>query len=113
MAFFKASGVCFVILAVLGFGAVVANRATAELGGHDLAPLSGPAALLLIIGCGLYLRRKWAALLFILVSVAIGGWMIVGSVLAVPMPWMMLNFCFGLGLMAPCALVRRNWSALR
>lgn len=71
-----------------------ANWHTASLGGHDLKPLAIPATISFVLGVGLLFRRKSAAVIVMLGSVGLAGWLIIGSIVQVPMPWLLLNVFF-------------------
>ncbi len=50
----------------------------------------------LLVGIGLLLLRKWAAILLSIASASAGLWLIVGSLLHVPFPLMFINVGNGL-----------------
>ena len=58
-------------------------------------------ACVLAVGIGLLLLRKWAAVLFSVASASAGLWLIIGSILYVPFPWLFINLGNGLCLFVP------------
>jgi len=68
--------------------------------------------LLLVSAVGLFLHRRWGALLFSLMLAGVGGELIVGSLLKVPWPWELLNILFGVALFCPLLFTFRNWRML-
>ncbi len=40
-------------------------------------------------------RSKWAAICFSLANLSVALWLIIGSLLYVPFPWMLINFFVG------------------
>ena len=53
------------------------------------------------IAIGLMFRKKWAAILFSLANLSIGLWLIVGTLLYVPLAWMIYNFILGAIFLVP------------
>src|SRR5687768_11049221 len=47
-----------------------------------------------LVAVGLFLLRKWAAMLFAFATAALATWLIVGTVGSVPFPWSLINFAF-------------------
>ena len=110
---FKVLGLLCGLLSVLCVFGAFANRGVAALGGHDLSPALAIALPLMIIGIGLLLQRKWAAFLCSICCGAMSSWLFIGTLATVPMPWTLINVCFGLVLLLPCRLVWKHWPMLR
>ena len=66
----------------------------------------------LLVGSGLLLLRKWAAILFSIASACAGLWLIIGSILDVSFPWMLVNFWVGLCFFVPAAASYLFWQDL-
>jgi hypothetical protein len=66
----------------------------------------------LLVGIGLLLLRKWAAILLSITSTSVGLWLIVGSLLHVPLPWMFINVGNGLGFFVPAVASYLCWRDL-
>lgn len=110
---FEILGVILIVMAALMLGAVIANIERAANGGHNLRPLLLPAVLLVILGIGLLFQHRWAAVLVSVIAAVCGGWVAIGSLITVPMPWSLLNVLFGGVIFSPSVLVWRHWSKLR
>jgi hypothetical protein len=91
---------------------IVANLRTRGAGGHDLLPGTPFALLSVVIGIGLLLHRKWAAVLFAGALGITGLWLGIMSTVKVPMPWLILNVGLACVLLLPSAVVVRCWSQL-
>lgn len=91
------------------------------IGAHRLPPATAAAYARLLmftlagsfLGVGLLLHRKWAALCFSLLSLALAGWLIVGSVLHWPFPEMLIILGIGIAFVFPSVLTRVCWTSLR
>lgn len=105
-------GVLAIVLGGMGLAAVVANQATMSSGGHDLRRIVLLPVLSIVIGCGLVLRQKWAALLCIILSLGVGAWTMITSIARTPVPWMVDNVVVGCVCMVPGVIVIWKWSEL-
>src|SRR5438128_2396658 len=98
---------CLGILTLLGVAGLI--LLALRLSGHMLPPLNKTGVIRLSIigsvgtatGVGLLYLRKWAALYFSIATAVYGSWLIVGSVLSVPLPWMLINLALGAGFFVP------------
>ena len=85
-----------------------------------LGPLTTSAAVRIsvffgiatLVAIGLFLLRKWAAILFAVAAGMLATWLIVGTVGSVPFPWSLINFVFAFLLMLPTVVIIRSWSSL-
>lgn len=99
-------------VASVGVGAMCCLFSTAH-GGHDLSGLAAVGVVFVILGVGLFLRLKWAAVIAVFLSVACGMCFVVGSVIYVPLPWALVNILMGVCFFLPGILVVRDWASLR
>ena len=53
------------------------------------------------MGVGLLLLRKWAAVLLSVGSICAGLWVIIGSIIYAPSPWLFANFLAALPFFVP------------
>jgi len=65
-----------------------------------------------LIALGLFLLCKWAAIMFAVATGTSAGWLIIGTVGAVPLPWSVINFGFALVLLALGTIAIRSWPLL-
>jgi hypothetical protein len=87
---------------------------------HSLAPPSGFAHVRELsiavlggaIGVGLIRLRKWAAILFSFATLACAMWLIIGSILHVPRPYMFYNFAFAMVFIIPTVATATCWRLL-
>jgi hypothetical protein len=105
-------GCVLLLLAVACVLLILANWHTASIGGRNLKPLEIPALAFFLLGVGLFLRRKSAALILVLGSVAWATWLLIGTVRLVPMPWLLLNVAFGVLVLIPAGVIVMKWRAL-
>jgi hypothetical protein len=109
---FRLFGVLALAFGALGLIINFANFVTTSQGGHNLLPFAGVALLSILIGIGLLLRHKWAAVLFAVILGSTGLWLGTTSIMRVPMPWLILNVGFACVLLLPSAVLVRRWSQL-
>ena len=109
---FRIFGGLAIAFGLLLFVLIAANLEARSSGGHDLLPLSSVALPSVVIGIGLLLHHKWAAVLFAGSLGVAGLWLAIGSSMEVPMPYMLINVLFGCALLVPSAVVIRCWSQL-
>ena len=102
----------YLILALLLLSEVSENWHIASTGGINLRSLSIPAAALIVVGTGLLFRRRSAALIATLGSFAVTLWVLVGSVLNVPMPWLLVMVALAGIALAPAFVILKNWRDL-
>jgi hypothetical protein len=109
----KIFGWLTVAVGLIGFIVRALNLARGGIpGGHDLTGLTPIAALTVLVGLGLILRRRWAAALSALLLGGVGLWLGVGSILTVPLPWSLINLTLAAVLLVPSVMVLRHWSQL-
>ena len=65
-----------------------------------------------VVAIGLFLLRKWAAIFFAAAAGATATWLIVGTVVSVPVAYWIINFLFAFLLILPIGLIVRSWSSL-
>ena len=66
-----------------------------------------------VVGIGLLLARKWAALIFSFFTGGIGVWFIIGSILSVSdVSGLIINIGFGSLMLVPAYVTFRVWSEL-
>ena len=83
-------------------------------------PLTMPAIVRLsvffltatVVAIGLFLLRKWAAILFAAAAGAMATWLLVGTVVSVPLLYWIINFVFAFLLILPTVVIIRAWSSL-
>ena len=113
MSVFRVFGSLALAFGALGLIVVLANLGRGSLGGHSLLPFTGAALFSVLIGLGLLFHRKWAAVLFAVILASIGVWMVILSILKVPLPWLILNIAFGAALLVPAVITVRCWPQLK
>ena len=86
-----AGGILFIVLSMLTRERLDALGARGYYLSREVATGVG----IIIIGIGLYFGRKWAAIVFALGTGSLGIGMCIGSVLAVPVPFAVLNIAIG------------------
>jgi hypothetical protein len=69
-------------------------------------------AVVLFVCIGLLRLRKWAAILFSAATASAGLWLIIGSILYVPFPWMLPNLGMGICLLLPTTATYLLWQDL-
>ena len=87
------------LLGGLSFFAVCAAR-------DPYAPVTAkaliiPGVVFSILGVGLLLLRRSAAVVLSAISCPVGFWLIIGSLLEVPFPWVLINLMFGTAALLP------------
>ena len=65
-----------------------------------------------LVAIGLFLLRKWAAVLFAVAAGAIATWLFIGTVMSVPVAYWIINFLFAFLLVLPTVVIIRAWSLL-
>ena len=84
-------GVVSSIFSVLMVVVFLMNRGMKEQGGHDLGYAVWVALYLAIVSVALFRRSIVASFLFSVPCALVGLWLCVGSIINVPMPWLLLN----------------------
>lgn len=111
---FKFFGILvFVFELSMVFGLIIGNRR--EPITFDILVISRISIsffLATVIGIGLLYRRKWAAIGFSLATLSVALWLIIGSLLYVPFPWMFYNFLVGIIFLVPLLVTVSFWSQL-
>src|SRR5262245_35846171 len=64
------------------------------------------------VGYGLLLQRKWAAILFCIATSAWGIFLIIGSIIEVPFPYLLINVLSGLMFLLPIWITIHSWHCL-
>jgi len=105
-------GCLLLLLALICVLLIAANWHTASIGGHNLRPLAIPSLAFCLLGFGIIFRRRSAALATIVGSIALATWLIVGSALHVPMPWLLLNVAFAILVLLPAGVLILHWKML-
>jgi hypothetical protein len=67
------------------------NTNTKLAGGRDLSSLFWTGLLIITLGVCVFLRFRWAIIVISVLYAVLGGWLTVGSILAVPFPWLLIN----------------------
>jgi hypothetical protein len=100
---FKAFGILtFIFQLLMIFTLIIGNRR--EPIPFDLQVIVRTSIfffLATVIGIGLMYRKKWAAIGFSLANLSVALWLIIGSLLYVPFPWMLINFLAGAVFLIP------------
>jgi hypothetical protein len=109
---FRLFGILTLLAGLIVSLSLVGNQERVAVGGHDLASAAPVSISLIIIGVGLILHRKWAAVLLTVGSLTLAIWMIVGSILLVPLPWSLINIGIGSVLCLPAVITVRSWGDL-
>jgi hypothetical protein len=81
--------------------------------GPNYSPLLWMSTFCAAVGTGLVFLRKWAVAVFVISTVAIGVFLIVGSMFETPFPWTLVNIAMGICLCLPVVPAARHWSQLR
>ncbi len=82
----------------------------------DLEALVRSAIFLVIstaVATGLMFFRKWAAILLSLATATYSIWLIIGSILAVPFPYIFINIFVGVMLLIPLFATISHWRSLQ
>ena len=84
---------------------------------HDFSSLLKMLAVMCLpfclLGVGLLFARKSAAIIATLGFVAYATWLIIGSIIHVPLPWTLINIVFGLVILIPAVIILKNWRYLK
>jgi hypothetical protein len=72
-----------------------------------------PAAGFVAVGLGAMALRLWAVVLAVAMSLAVGVWLIVGSLLHVPFPYCLINVALGAVACLPAVAALRGRAALK
>ncbi|HEY2866413.1 MAG TPA: hypothetical protein VGJ02_04925 [Pyrinomonadaceae bacterium] len=66
-----------------------------------------------VVGAGLLFSRRWAAVMMSAATTIWGLWLIIGSILEVPFPFLLINISIGIVAMAPLLVTIAFWASLR
>jgi len=113
MSSIKIFGVLLIAFSIVCAFLIVANQSIKPPGGHSLVGLIPQALVAAVIGIGLWLEHKRAGILFGILCALLSAWLCIGSLLTVPLPWLLINLSLAALLLAPCIAVARCWSILR
>ena len=113
MSSFRVLGMLSVVCGCITAAAILMNTKARASGGHDIRGAWVVALVCWVLGAGLVAHRKWAAVLFATILGLCGAVVAVGSVGKVPMPWLIMNFVFGVVLLLPALITVRDWHLLR
>ena len=90
------------------------NRNPNHLHSVSLMRLSVSLLSLIVVGVGLLYLRKWAAIYFSFLLLAVSIWLILGSTISgFLFPWSLFNIALGLMLIFPTIVTIKLWSELR
>jgi hypothetical protein len=101
-------GTVLVVTAVANYCLVGANNHTRLAGGHDLRPLLFPATLMLVGGLGLISHQGWAKVISSILVATAGVWVIVHSLLVLPIAHSLFSLSIGVALFVPLFLTIRH-----
>ena len=105
---FRILGVVTLLLGLMFIFLYFANSNVRQHGGKDLSVLLWFGLLTIAISLCVILLMRWAIVLVASCYMLIGGWLILGSMLYVPLPECLTNICVGLFLLAPMFLLIRK-----
>jgi hypothetical protein len=109
---FKPLGVLSLAGGVLALLTWFGNSERVAHGGQDLGLLLPAGLYLIVVGCGLLYRRRWAAILLAAPCALIGLRLLIDSLLQVPMPWLLINVALVGAYFVPALVTFRHWSEL-
>ena len=109
---FRVFGGLAILAAVLCVIAFFANIRARHSGGHDISSVIYLAVFFAIVGVGLLLLRKVAALLFCIPVFVLGVVLVFGSIFRVPFPWLLINVGYVILMFVPTWITFRGWGAL-
>ncbi len=95
MTLFRWLGAGHVLLAAFCFAVFRLSRQGAWIRAAELRPFWVLGAFLLILGIGLLLKQRWAGGVFCVCGFVFSVWLIGGSLMAVPFPWVLVNLLYG------------------
>ena len=101
------------VLLGLAIAAVAMFANPGARGVRDWRILFAPAVLFVTMGIGTLARQRWAVVILAIGFGAPGLWLVLGSLLYVPFPWLMINVAFGSVACVPAWLAYRGWSDLK
>jgi hypothetical protein len=90
----------------------VARRRNGPLPARALIPVIGICFTATLVGLGLLLLRKWAALFFCSILVALPIWMAFKLGSSGPLGWYLVILAVGFFLLIPVGIVIRSWPLL-
>lgn len=94
-------GILSVCVGLLIGTIILLNSEARSHGGHNLLLLLPLCILLTVLGVGQMCRLMAALVLFSLLTALSGLWLIAGSIVNVPLPWLLVNVLMGVILCLP------------
>jgi hypothetical protein len=111
---FRAFGYVSIVSAALLLVLFLANlRSRVYYHGPNYSFLGWMALYVIVVGFGLIHLWKWAVVLLVAPTLSAGLFLIIGSVMKVPLPWSLLNILFGAVLCAPAVFAPLCWRDLK
>jgi hypothetical protein len=110
---FRVMGGLAILLGLLCLVLGLMNMTTRKHGGRDLSGIVSFAIYWIPVGIGMLFLRRLFAVLISVPSVGMGAWLIVGSVVHVPFPWMLINISVGCVCLIPGYLTIKAWNELK
>src|SRR5437016_4256358 len=92
---FEVLGFLSIVAGILCVVVFFANAKTKHNGGHDISDIIYFSFFFIPVGAGLIFKWRIAAVLLSLPLGVVAVWMVVGSIVSVPFPWLLLNIFFG------------------
>lgn len=97
----------FAVIFTLGGAVTVARYPPHAI--KEVIPLALASVLLLLLGIGLYRVKRWAALVFSVLTVGLAVWSIRDAIHSVPWSWNGIGYWFALLLIIPTILTVKYW----
>ncbi|MGC4053820.1 MAG: hypothetical protein QM757_32190 [Paludibaculum sp.] len=95
MTLFRWLGIGTVLYSGFCFAVFYLSRQGARIRAAELQPIWIIGTFFLILGIGLLLNHKWAGAVFCVCGLVFSFWMIIGSLIFVPFPFVLINLAFG------------------
>jgi hypothetical protein len=110
---FRILGCLSVLAGIICFLLFSANAKAKQIGGHDISSIIYFSFFFIPVGIGLLFLWRVAAVLLSVPTAILGIYMIGGSIISVPFPWLLLNILLSILLLFPSWATWRRWSDLR
>jgi hypothetical protein len=110
---FRIMGVLAILCGLLFLFLYLVNMNARKHGGHDLSGAIYFAIYWIPVGIGMLFLRRVFAVLITLPSVAMGLWLILGSIFHVSFPWLLINILYGCVFLIPGYLTIKAWNKLK
>ncbi|MGJ5821010.1 hypothetical protein, partial [Paludibaculum fermentans] len=108
MTLFRWLGAGTVLYSAFCFAVFHLTRQGARIRAAELQPSWVVGAFFLVLGIGLLLNQRWAGGVFCVCGLVFSLWMIIGSLMEVPFPFVLINLAYGgLVLWASIAVLRQ------